>query len=88
MVEELFNTTAKIKSSVSDETVELLASVKAKKDAKHFKNAKKEIDAAYKTLTDEAMAVTVSYKTSLCSLDYLCTYSLIFSYLVICSDCP
>ena len=60
-MEELFNTTSKIKSSVSDETVELLATVKAKKDPKHFKNAKKEIDALYKTLTDEAAAVTVSF---------------------------
>jgi len=31
--------------------------VKAKKDGKHFKNVKKEIDAVYKTLTDEATAV-------------------------------
>ncbi|KAL5259615.1 hypothetical protein ACHWQZ_G009908 [Mnemiopsis leidyi] len=58
LVEELFNTSSKIKSSVSDETVEMLATVKAKKDPKHFKNAKKEIDGLYKTLTDEATAVT------------------------------
>ncbi|XP_063680020.1 dolichyl-diphosphooligosaccharide--protein glycosyltransferase subunit 1-like [Bolinopsis microptera] len=57
LVEELFATTGKVKSSVSDETCELLAAVKAKKDGKHFKNVKKEIDAVYKTLTDEATAV-------------------------------
>ena len=63
LVEELFATTGKVKSSVSDETCELLAAVKAKKDGKHFKNVKKEIDAVYKTLTDEATAVCVSCST-------------------------
>lgn len=58
LLEEMYSLVSNIKNSVVEEMLEALGAAKDGKDGKAFRNAKKELDAQYKQLSEELAAVS------------------------------